>query len=114
MSISKPTNYEWWVDVVHDCLCQISEEYDQINPRSNACRHICDETAIDLSHFLNVIRQHRCSDIPSNLFKQLEELASFEVEQLLAPSSHSIARAILLSEYFQRRQRWLYSNSNPI
>ena len=111
MSQSKPANYEWWVDVVHDCICQIAQEYDQINPRSNACRHVCDETVIDLDHFLSVIRQHQCSDIPSDLLGQLEKLAATEVSQLLEPTSQTIGREILRSDYFQKRGRWSYGNS---
>lgn len=105
--MDRPENYDWWIDSIQDCLCQIAGRFDEINPRSNACRHVCDETYIDLRHFVEGVRGNGFVDVPADLWTVIFELS--EMDDLETPTAISRANSVLDASYFAKRPRWPYS-----
>ena len=103
----RPENYDWWIDSIQDCLCQIAGRFDDINPRSNACKHVCDETYIDLSHFVECVLSNGFLDVPTNHWNIILELA--ESDNLEANTAVSAAQSVLDASYFLDRPRWPYA-----
>jgi len=104
--MERPDNYEWWVDSIHDSLCQIAGRFDDINPRSNACRHVCDETYLDLSHFVECVLSNGYTDVPAEQWEVIVDLS--QEEDLESSTARVKASMVLDSPYFQNRRRWAY------
>ena len=102
----RPDNYDWWIDSIQDCLCQIAGRFDAINPRSNACRHVCDETYEDLSLFVECVLDNGFVDVPTEQWKTILELS--ESENLETRAAMSKANRVLDAAYFLERPRWPY------
>jgi hypothetical protein len=102
----RPDNYEWWIDAIQDCMCQVAGRFEDINPRSNACRHVCDETYIDLSHFVECVVSHGYIDVPADQWRAIVELSNDE--DLESATAKAKASEVLDSPYFQSRPRWSY------
>jgi hypothetical protein len=105
--MERPDNYEWWIDSIQDCLCQIAGRFDNINPRSNACSHVCDETYIELSHFVEGVLGNGYNDVPPEHWRTIVDLS--EDEDLESVTAKEKASTVLDSVYFQNRPRWPYT-----
>jgi hypothetical protein len=105
--MERPENYEWWIDSIQDNLCQIAGRFDDINPRSNACRHVCDETYFDLPHFVQCVLSNRFVDVPIEQWRTIVSLSANE--NLEAPAAIETASKVLDTAYFRNRVRWSYS-----
>jgi hypothetical protein len=104
--MKRPDSYDWWIDSIQDCLCQIAGRFNAINPRSNACRHVCDETYADLSHFVDCVRSNGFVDVPTEQWNVILELSEGANLETLAAVSK--ANMVLDSAYFRERPRWPY------
>ena len=105
--MDEPENYEWWIDSIQDCLCQIAGRFEEINARSNSCRHVCDETYIDLSHFVECVLSNGYNDVPTEHWRTIVNLS--ECDDLESADAKSKVHTVLDSTYFQNRARWPYS-----
>lgn len=105
--MNRPENYEWWIDSIQDCLCQIAGRFNDINPRSNACRHVCDETHIDLSHFVECVVSNGFVDVPAEQWDAIRELSA--TDDLESSTAASTANLLLDAPYFRDRPRWPYA-----
>ena len=106
--MERSDNYDWWIDSIQDCLCQIAGRFDAMNPRGNACRHLCDETYIDLAHFVECVTSHKFIDVPTQQWSVILELT--EADDLETPHAVAQANTLLDSSYFRDRARWPYSS----
>lgn len=104
--MTRPPHYEWWIDSIQDSLAQIAQQHDAINVGSNACRHVCDETYIDLAHFVETVTAYGFCDVPRDVWRRIVELAA--ADDLESVASRSLAAQCLASDYLRRRQRWVY------
>jgi len=104
---NRPKNYEWWIDSIQDCLYQVACRFEEINARSNACRHVCDETYIELSHFVECVLSNGYNNVPMEHWRTIEDLSN--CDDLETAVAKSAANTILDSTYFQKRARWPYS-----
>ncbi len=104
--MNRPDDYEWWIDSIQDCMCQIAGRFDSINPKSNACRHVCDETYEDLSHFVDCVRNNGYCNVPDDTWQLILKLS--ESDDLESNDCKSAASAVLESAYFRDRKRWQY------
>jgi hypothetical protein len=105
--MQRPENYGWWIDSIQDCLCQIAGRFNDINPRSNACRHVCDETYIDLFHFVECVLSSGFVDIPTEQWNAILDLS--ETDDLETNTAVSKASSVLDAPYFRGRPRWPYA-----
>ena len=103
----RPENYDWWIDSIQDCLCQIASRFDDINPRSNACRHLCDETYIELSHFVECVLSNGFVDVPTEQWNAILDLSG--TDDLETSIAVSKAKSVLDAPYFRQRPRWPYA-----
>jgi hypothetical protein len=110
--MNKSENYEWWVDIIQDCIAQIAGRYDLLNPHYNACHHICDETYIDFHfYFDDCIVGSSYYDFPEILFEKIQKLkdyTDYETDECKA-----LAKEILGSDYFRNRPRWDHGYTSP-
>lgn len=105
--MKRPENYDWWIDSIQDVLCQIAGRFEDLNPRGNACKHVCDETYIDLSHFVDCVRRSGYVDVPAEQWNVILELS--ENRDLEGSAANAKAATVLDAPYFQNRPRWPYA-----
>jgi hypothetical protein len=98
--------YEWWIDVIHDCMCQISGKFELMNPNSGLCRHLCEEVYDDIDIHVNAVITDGYCDVPQDLWQLIVELS--KVDDLETADSKVKANKVLDSDYFQNRKRWPY------
>jgi hypothetical protein len=99
----RPEYYEYWVDCIQDCLCQIAGEFDRINPGSGACKHLCEETYIDFSIYADDLISSGYNDIPKQQRDLILELS--HKNNLENAESMKMASVVLQSDYFLNRTR---------
>ncbi|MEZ6037511.1 MAG: hypothetical protein R3F29_08525 [Planctomycetota bacterium] len=102
--MTRPQSYEWWIDAIQDCLGQIAQQHEAINESGGACRHVCDETYVDLDHFLGVVTANGFCDVPPDVWQRVVELS--QAEDLDSRASRAVASECLAADYFRSRERW--------
>ncbi len=101
-----PEYYEWWIDAIQDCMCQIAGRFDSMNPRGSACRHVCDETYVDLWHFVDCVETSGYNDVPASIWRMIVDLS--KDKDLESGPAKTTATTVLESAFFQNRPRWQY------
>ncbi len=98
--------YEWWIDSIQDCLGQVAGQLDSVDPHGGQCSHVCDETFVDLEHFVDVVQRNGYCDVPAQVWATICALSQFD--DLESDSAKLKATQCLASTYFQDRVRWQY------
>lgn len=108
MSVQRPDQYEWWIDMIQDCLCQVAGQFDKINPGGGMCHHVCDETYIDLETHVEMVVSNGFCDVPPKTWMLIVELS--ESNELEVDVAMKIASQCLSDEFFAGRERWTYGH----
>jgi len=99
--------YEYWVDIIQDCMYQILGDFDALNPTGGRCKHLCGEVSTDIWISVGSVIHDGYCDIPFETWAIVVALA--DEEDLESEESRSKAELVVRTPYFQNRRRWDYS-----